>query len=86
MDVPSPPHGLQAAEVSRVKLLAELDIAERRQPQDGRMTARCPKGRTLPAHVGATREVVELLGEDGTGFACAQCGVNYELHFGPWPQ
>src|SRR5690348_1976022 len=33
-DVPSPPKGLQAAVVSRVKLLAELDIAERRLPQD----------------------------------------------------
>lgn len=39
-DVPSPPKGLQAAVVSRVKLLAELDIAERRQPQDGRIRVR----------------------------------------------
>jgi len=31
-DVPSPPKGLQSAVVSRVKLLAELDIAERRRP------------------------------------------------------
>src|SRR5881398_2942186 len=40
VDVPSPPKGLQAAVVSRVKLLAELDIAERRQPQDGRIRVR----------------------------------------------
>ncbi|HVH66644.1 MAG TPA: GspE/PulE family protein [Gemmatimonadales bacterium] len=39
-DVPSPPKGLQAAVISRVKLLAELDIAERRAPQDGRIRAR----------------------------------------------
>jgi len=39
-DVPSPPRGLQAAVVSRVKLLAELDIAERRLPQDGRIRVR----------------------------------------------
>jgi general secretion pathway protein E len=34
-DAPAPPHQAQAAIVSRVKLLAELDIAERRAPQDG---------------------------------------------------
>jgi general secretion pathway protein E len=39
-DLPSPPKGLQAAVISRVKLLAELDIAERRAPQDGRIRAR----------------------------------------------
>jgi general secretion pathway protein E len=39
-ELPSPPHGIQAAVVSRVKLLAELDIAERRSPQDGRIRVR----------------------------------------------
>lgn len=39
-DVPSPPKGLRAAVISRVKLLAELDIAERRSPQDGRIRVR----------------------------------------------
>jgi general secretion pathway protein E len=39
-ETPSPPKGLQAAVVSRVKLLAELDIAERRRPQDGRIRVR----------------------------------------------
>lgn len=39
-DLPSPPRGLQAAVVSRLKLLAELDIAERRAPQDGRIRVR----------------------------------------------
>ena len=34
-DAPAPPQQAQAAVVSRVKLLAELDIAERRAPQDG---------------------------------------------------
>ena len=32
-----PPAGLHLAVVSRVKLLAQLDIAERRRPQDGRI-------------------------------------------------
>jgi len=39
-EVPSPPKALQAAVVSRVKLLADLDIAERRAPQDGRIRVR----------------------------------------------
>jgi type II secretory ATPase GspE/PulE/Tfp pilus assembly ATPase PilB-like protein len=39
-DVPGPPKGLQAAIISRIKLMAELDIAERRAPQDGRIRVR----------------------------------------------
>ncbi|HEY2074309.1 MAG TPA: ATPase, T2SS/T4P/T4SS family [Gaiellaceae bacterium] len=34
------PHSLQPAVTSRLKVMAELDIAERRAPQDGRMTIR----------------------------------------------
>ena len=33
---PAPPKGLQAAIISRVKIMSDLDIAERRIPQDGR--------------------------------------------------
>ena len=33
----SPPHRLQAAIISRVKIMSKLDIAERRMPQDGRI-------------------------------------------------
>lgn len=33
---PSPPKVLQAAVISRIKIMADLDIAERRVPQDGR--------------------------------------------------
>jgi general secretion pathway protein E len=36
-DVDSPPSRLQAAIISRVKIMAKLDIAERRLPQDGRI-------------------------------------------------
>ena len=39
-ELQGPPRGYQAAVVSRVKLLAELDIAERRAPQDGRIRVR----------------------------------------------
>ncbi len=37
---PQPPAHLQHAIVSRLKLLADLDIAERRRPQDGRIRVR----------------------------------------------
>ena len=37
---PEPPGELHHAIVSRIKLLAELDIAERRRPQDGRIRVR----------------------------------------------
>jgi type II secretion system protein E len=39
-EAPSPPVGLTAAIVSRLKIMADLDIAERRQPQDGRIRLR----------------------------------------------
>ena len=35
-DVESPPTRLKSAIISRVKIMAKLDIAERRLPQDGR--------------------------------------------------
>ncbi len=36
----SPPKALQAELISRIKVAAELDVSERRLPQDGRMMAR----------------------------------------------
>ena len=36
VEKPGPPKGLQAAVISRVKIMSDLDIAERRVPQDGR--------------------------------------------------
>jgi general secretion pathway protein E len=39
-DAASPPRRLSAAVVSRLKIMAELDIAERRVPQDGRIRLR----------------------------------------------
>src|SRR5207253_5311310 len=35
----TPPHTMQASIVSRLKIMASLDIAERRLPQDGRIRA-----------------------------------------------
>jgi len=39
-EAPTPPPHLRAAVVSRLKIMAELDIAERRLPQDGRVRLR----------------------------------------------
>ncbi|MGA1790706.1 MAG: GspE/PulE family protein [bacterium] len=39
-DTISPPKNLQMAIISRIKILSNLDIAERRLPQDGRFTIR----------------------------------------------
>ena len=36
-ELPSPPASLAAGVISKLKLMAELDIAERRSPQDGRI-------------------------------------------------
>jgi general secretion pathway protein E len=49
-DVESPPNRLQAAIVSRVKIMAKLNIAERRLPQDGRIMLRV-KGKEIDFRV-----------------------------------
>jgi general secretion pathway protein E len=51
-DAPAPPPNAQAAIVSRVKLLAEMDIAERRAAQDGRFRIRL-ESRELDVRVSA---------------------------------
>ncbi|HYD53813.1 MAG TPA: ATPase, T2SS/T4P/T4SS family, partial [Gemmatimonadaceae bacterium] len=49
-DAPSPPPQLAAAVVSRLKIMADLDIAERRLPQDGRIRLRL-QDRTVDVRV-----------------------------------
>jgi type II secretion system protein E len=49
-EVSSPPKRLQAAIISRVKILAEMNIAERRLPQDGRIRLRV-SGRQIDIRV-----------------------------------
>ena len=68
-DVVEPHRALHAAMVSRLKIMAELDIAEKRLPQDGRITLRLA-GRpvdvrvsTLPTGHGE-RVVLRLLDKD----------------------
>jgi general secretion pathway protein E len=49
-DLIEPARGLHAAIVSRVKIMAQLDIAEKRLPQDGRITIRVA-GRAVDVRV-----------------------------------
>jgi type II secretory ATPase GspE/PulE/Tfp pilus assembly ATPase PilB-like protein len=78
--VPSPPKGLQAAVVSRVKLLADLDIAERRVPQDGRIRVRLEEREldlrvsTVPTLYGES-VVLRLLDRGGRPVALAELGM-----------
>lgn len=81
VDMPSPPKGLQAAVVSRVKLLAELDIAERRQPQDGRIRVRLEEREldlrvsTVPTLYGES-VVLRLLDRGGRPVALDELGMS----------
>lgn len=49
-EVSAPPKHLQSAIISRIKIMAELDIAERRIPQDGRFTIKI-SGRQIDVRV-----------------------------------
>src|SRR5437588_10999232 len=46
-----PPMKLKMAIISRLKIMAELDIAERRLPQDGRIKLKLGKGREMDFRV-----------------------------------
>ncbi|MBN1457771.1 MAG: Flp pilus assembly complex ATPase component TadA [Sedimentisphaerales bacterium] len=49
-EVVPPPKSMQAAVVTRIKILSEMDIAERRLPQDGRFKIKT-SGRTIDVRV-----------------------------------
>jgi general secretion pathway protein E len=79
-DVATPPKGLQAAIISRIKLLAELDIAERRVPQDGRIRVRLEdreldlRVSTVPTIYGES-VVLRLLDRGGQLITLAELGM-----------
>jgi type IV pilus assembly protein PilB len=50
-EVMKPPIKLKAAITSRIKIMAELDIAERRLPQDGRIKIKLPGGKDMDYRV-----------------------------------
>ena len=84
--VPAPeaPATLHQAVVSRVKLLAELDIAERRKPQDGRIRVRLEtreldlRVSTVPTMHGES-VVLRLLDRGGRPVALGELGMSPDL-------
>jgi type II secretory ATPase GspE/PulE/Tfp pilus assembly ATPase PilB-like protein len=79
-DLPTPPASLQAAIISRIKLLAELDIAERRAPQDGRIRVRLEareldiRVSTVPTLAGES-VVLRLLDRGGGAMSLDRLGM-----------
>jgi general secretion pathway protein E len=80
-DVIEPKRALHAAIVSRIKVMAQLDIAEKRLPQDGRITLRLA-GRpvdvrvsTLPTGHGE-RVVLRLLDKQAGRLELGRLGMN----------
>ena len=80
-DLLEPAHALHAAIVSRIKLMAQLDIAEKRLPQDGRIALRIAgkpvdvRVSTIPTGHGE-RVMLRLLDRDTRRFDLAQLGMD----------
>ncbi len=84
-DLLHPPRALHAALISRLKIMAELDIAEKRLPQDGRMALRLGQRAvdvrvsTLPnAH--GERAVLRLLDKSEDRLSLARLGLSDTHH------
>ena len=79
-DVVQPKRELHAALISRIKIMAQLDIAERRLPQDGRITLRIGgkpmdvRVSTLPTGHGE-RAVLRLLDKEAGRLDLAKLGM-----------
>lgn len=77
------PKTLQAAVISRIKVMSELDIAERRIPQDGRVSLRIMNRNidlrvsTLPINYGE-RVVLRVLDKSGQQYSLDQLGLEPE--------
>jgi len=80
-DVIEPPRALHAAIVSRLKIMASLDIAEKRMPQDGRIALKLGDKQvdvrvsTLPTGAGE-RVVLRLLDKDSAQLDLAALGMS----------
>lgn len=76
----SPPKWIQAALVSRIKIMAGMNIAEKRLPQDGRLDVRVGSQEidirvaTLPTSFGE-RMVLRLLNKSGSLLELAELGL-----------
>jgi general secretion pathway protein E len=81
---PEPPREMHHAVVSRIKLLAELDIAERRRPQDGRIRVRLAEREldlrvsTVPTMFGES-VVLRLLDRGGRPVELEELGMSADV-------
>jgi type IV pilus assembly protein PilB len=85
VDMPPPPKSMQIALTSRIKIMANLDIAERRLPQDGRMRVKVG-GRdidlrvsTLPT-VHGEKCVLRVLDKSNLSASLDQLGLDPESY------
>jgi type IV pilus assembly protein PilB len=85
-DVMRSPRSIQSGVISRLKIMSEIDIAERRKPQDGRLTVRARGGTvdlrvaTLPT-VWGEKVVMRILDNSTASLDLADLGFsasNYE--------
>jgi type IV pilus assembly protein PilB len=80
-EVPAPPRGLLPAVVSRIKILAHMDIAETRRPQDGHFKLAAERERldirvsTLPS-TGGEAVVLRLLRSGGQLLSLEELGID----------
>jgi len=79
-DLITPPKGVQPALISRIKVMAKLNIAEKRLPQDGRFDVRIGEQEidvrvsTLPTSFGE-RVVLRLLNKASSFFKVTELGL-----------
>jgi general secretion pathway protein E len=79
----TPPKGVQASLISRIKVMANMNIAEKRVPQDGRAQVRIGDQEidirisTVPTSYGE-RLVMRLLNKSGYFLSFAQFGLSQE--------
>ena len=83
-EVESPPRRFSAAVISRIKIMASLDIAERRLPQDGRIKLRL-QGKEIDLRVSTVPTmhgesvVMRILDKSGTSLDFATLGFDSAL-------
>ena len=84
-EIPPPPKHLQSAIISRVKIMAGMDIAERYIPQDGQIRVTLPSGQvdirvsTVPTIYGES-VVMRLLNKDDSLLKLTRLGMSVATH------
>jgi len=83
-DIAEPPRGVHEAMVSRIKIMAQLDIAERRLPQDGRIGLKLGE-RSIDVRVSTVptahgeRIVLRILEKDASRLRLSALGMTQEM-------